>query len=143
MPKDGARVAVIGGGISGLVCARELARLGVRARRKPGAFASNELITAKYSLLSFLPVNLYEQFKRVANLYFLTLVCLQVSGGCLCLCRTRLRSLPFPAHPQTSHTQKHNTHDQKGHPGPVAGAVVGDDGAARRRAFSQRRQGGV
>jgi hypothetical protein len=45
-----------------------------------GAFPSNELVTARYNVLSFLPVNLYSQFKRVANLYFLALVCLQVCG---------------------------------------------------------------
>jgi phospholipid-translocating ATPase len=48
-------------------------------RRPPGAFISNELVTSKYNALSFLPVNLYQQFKRVANMYFLALVCLQVS----------------------------------------------------------------
>jgi phospholipid-translocating ATPase len=35
-------------------------------------------VTSKYNALSFLPVNLYQQFKRVANMYFLALVCLQV-----------------------------------------------------------------
>ena len=60
---------------------RLLARLGVRRRRPKGAFPSNELVTARYNALTFLPVNLYSQFKRVANLYFLALVCLQVRGG--------------------------------------------------------------
>lgn len=47
-------------------------------RRPPGAFAGNELVTSKYNLLNFVPVNLYHQFKRVANMYFAALVCLQV-----------------------------------------------------------------
>lgn len=47
-------------------------------RRPPGAFAGNELVTSKYNLLNFIPVNLYHQFKRVANMYFAALVCLQV-----------------------------------------------------------------
>lgn len=49
-------------------------------RRPPGAFAGNELVTSKYNLLNFIPVNLYHQFKRVANMYFAALVCLQVSS---------------------------------------------------------------
>jgi hypothetical protein len=49
-------------------------------RRPPGAFAGNELVTSKYNLLNFIPVNLYHQFKRVANMYFAALVCLQVRG---------------------------------------------------------------
>ncbi|KAF6252040.1 hypothetical protein COO60DRAFT_1463913 [Scenedesmus sp. NREL 46B-D3] len=60
---------------------RLLKAAGVRRRRPPGAFISNELVTSKYNALSFLPVNLYQQFKRVANMYFLALVCLQAIPG--------------------------------------------------------------
>jgi magnesium-transporting ATPase (P-type) len=35
--------------------------------------------TAKYSLISFIPVNLYEQFRRTANVYFLLISLLQVT----------------------------------------------------------------
>ena len=35
-------------------------------------------MTSKYTLLSFLPRNLFEQFSRVANFYFLILLILQV-----------------------------------------------------------------
>jgi len=48
---------------------------------------SNVVLTSKYSLLSFLPLNLYEQFKKVANIYFLLISFLQTipsisdSGG--------------------------------------------------------------
>eukprot|EP00063_Salmo_salar_P072687 XP_014047522.1 PREDICTED: probable phospholipid-transporting ATPase VD isoform X3 [Salmo salar] len=37
---------------------------------------SNGIRTTKYSLLSFIPMNLFQQFHRVANLYFLFLVML-------------------------------------------------------------------
>lgn len=38
---------------------------------------SNEIRTAKYTVLTFLPKNLFEQFRRVANVYFLILIVLQ------------------------------------------------------------------
>ena len=38
----------------------------------------NAIKTYKYNVLTFIPLNLYEQFKRVANLYFLALLILQV-----------------------------------------------------------------
>ncbi|RCH99963.1 hypothetical protein CU098_004186 [Rhizopus stolonifer] len=40
-------------------------------------FISNRVRTAKYTPLSFIPKNLFEQFRNVANLYFLFLVVLQ------------------------------------------------------------------
>ncbi|CEP18412.1 hypothetical protein [Parasitella parasitica] len=40
-------------------------------------YASNRVRTAKYTPLSFVPKNLFEQFRNVANLYFLFLVILQ------------------------------------------------------------------
>ncbi|KAI8373465.1 hypothetical protein EDC96DRAFT_499461 [Choanephora cucurbitarum] len=40
-------------------------------------FASNRVRTAKYTPISFIPKNLFEQFRNVANLYFLFLVILQ------------------------------------------------------------------
>ena len=42
------------------------------------AFCSNMITTSKYSLLTFIPKNLYEQFRGIANFYFLSLVILQV-----------------------------------------------------------------
>uniref|UniRef100_A0A8C9Y4W8 Phospholipid-transporting ATPase n=1 Tax=Sander lucioperca TaxID=283035 RepID=A0A8C9Y4W8_SANLU len=41
-------------------------------------WAGNAIKTYKYNVLTFLPLNLYEQFKRVANLYFLVLLILQI-----------------------------------------------------------------
>ena len=38
---------------------------------------SNEIRTAKYTIFNFIPKNLFEQFRRVANVYFLILIVLQ------------------------------------------------------------------
>lgn len=40
----------------------------------------NSLVTSKYTALNFLGKNLWEQFQRVANVYFLLIATLQVSG---------------------------------------------------------------
>lgn len=40
-----------------------------------GKYVGNKIRTTKYTLLSFLPKNLIEQFHRVANLYF---ICIQI-----------------------------------------------------------------
>lgn len=32
-------------------------------------YPSNQVITSKYSLITFLPRNLFEQFRRIANMY--------------------------------------------------------------------------
>ncbi|CAE6450639.1 unnamed protein product [Rhizoctonia solani] len=41
-------------------------------------YVRNKVRTSKYTIVTFIPKNLYEQFRRVANLYFLALVILQV-----------------------------------------------------------------
>ncbi|KAG8948486.1 hypothetical protein FRC04_009694 [Tulasnella sp. 424] len=41
-------------------------------------YVRNKVRTSKYTLLTFVPKNLYEQFRRVANLYFLVTVVVQV-----------------------------------------------------------------
>lgn len=42
------------------------------------AYADNYIKTSKYTLLTFLPLNLFEQFRRLANTYFLCLLILQL-----------------------------------------------------------------
>lgn len=39
---------------------------------------NNYIKTSKYSVLTFLPLNLFEQFQRLANFYFLCLLVLQM-----------------------------------------------------------------
>ncbi|XP_056288825.1 phospholipid-transporting ATPase ID-like [Pseudoliparis swirei] len=41
-------------------------------------YADNAIKTAKYNLVTFLPLNLFEQFRRLANAYFLFLMVLQL-----------------------------------------------------------------
>jgi magnesium-transporting ATPase (P-type) len=41
-------------------------------------YANNYIKTSKYTLITFLPLNLFEQFQRLANFYFLCLLILQV-----------------------------------------------------------------
>lgn len=40
-------------------------------------YVSNEIHTTKYNIFTFIPKNLFEQFRRLANFYFLALVILQ------------------------------------------------------------------
>ncbi|XP_048219503.1 phospholipid-transporting ATPase IC [Perognathus longimembris pacificus] len=44
---------------------------------KESKYASNAIKTYKYNAFTFLPMNLFEQFKRAANFYFLILLILQ------------------------------------------------------------------
>ncbi|KAI8321958.1 phospholipid-translocating P-type ATPase, partial [Martensiomyces pterosporus] len=46
-------------------------------RGRPAQYTPNQIRTAKYTVLSFVPKNLFEQFRRVANVYFLFLLILQ------------------------------------------------------------------
>ncbi|XP_007904418.1 phospholipid-transporting ATPase ID isoform X1 [Callorhinchus milii] len=41
-------------------------------------YANNRINTSKYNVITFLPINLFEQFQRVANAYFLFLLILQL-----------------------------------------------------------------
>ncbi|XP_005376734.1 PREDICTED: probable phospholipid-transporting ATPase IM isoform X2 [Chinchilla lanigera] len=41
-------------------------------------YADNRIHTSKYNIITFLPINLFEQFQRVANAYFLFLLILQL-----------------------------------------------------------------
>lgn len=41
----------------------------------------NRIISTKYTLLTFLPQNLFEQFRRIANFYFLIMTIVAVAIG--------------------------------------------------------------
>ncbi|XP_069480865.1 probable phospholipid-transporting ATPase IM [Ambystoma mexicanum] len=49
-----------------------------RAYNERFQYANNRIKTSKYTILTFLPINLFEQFQRVANAYFLFLLILQL-----------------------------------------------------------------
>jgi phospholipid-translocating ATPase len=49
-----------------------------RKANAPLRFPKNEVKTSRYTLISFLPMNLFEQFRRLANFYFLITVLLQI-----------------------------------------------------------------
>ncbi|NXG80053.1 AT8B3 ATPase, partial [Baryphthengus martii] len=44
-------------------------------------YAGNAIKTAKYNIFTFLPLNLYEQFHRMANVYFVFVILLQTFPG--------------------------------------------------------------
>ncbi|KAJ7179181.1 phospholipid-translocating ATPase [Mycena filopes] len=49
-----------------------------KGKVKPAhTYPSNQVITSKYTIVTFLPRNLLEQFRRVANIFFLALAILQ------------------------------------------------------------------
>ncbi|KAM4719225.1 phospholipid-transporting ATPase ID-like [Anableps anableps] len=54
----------------------------VRANDRPSNlsyhYANNAIRTSKYNIFTFLPLNLFEQFRRLANAYFLFLLILQL-----------------------------------------------------------------
>eukprot|EP00049_Salpingoeca_infusionum_P018794 m.358787 g.358787 ORF g.358787 m.358787 type:complete len:1200 (+) comp18288_c0_seq1:276-3875(+) len=44
-------------------------------------YRDNRVITSKYTLLTFIPINFFEQFRRVANFYFLVMMLLNFIPG--------------------------------------------------------------
>lgn len=48
---------------------------------QPYKNCSNRISTAKYSILSFMPIFLFEQFRRYSNCFFLLIVLLQVRNS--------------------------------------------------------------
>ncbi|XP_058839585.1 phospholipid-transporting ATPase IH-like, partial [Topomyia yanbarensis] len=46
--------------------------------KKPKAHEMNRIKSTKYTLLTFLPLNLAEQFRRVANFYFLCMTIISI-----------------------------------------------------------------
>ncbi|KAI3864347.1 hypothetical protein MKW92_018131 [Papaver armeniacum] len=49
-------------------------------RRAPLKYVSNYISTTKYNILTFLPKAIFEQFRRVANLYFLMAACFSLTS---------------------------------------------------------------
>lgn len=47
-------------------------------KAKPFKYTNNNVSTTKYNVVTFLPIALFEQFRRVANLYFLLAACFSV-----------------------------------------------------------------
>jgi len=43
------------------------------------AFCNNQITTSKYTVITFLPKNLIDQFSKLANIYFLLMMILQVN----------------------------------------------------------------
>ncbi|CAG8451897.1 8946_t:CDS:10 [Scutellospora calospora] len=50
---------------------RIVANIPLPERQPKGKYVSNKIITSKYTIWTFLPKNLFEQFRRAANMYFL------------------------------------------------------------------------
>ncbi|KAF9227701.1 phospholipid-translocating P-type ATPase [Gyrodon lividus] len=45
--------------------------------KKENVYSTNQVITSKYTIITFLPRNLLEQFRRIANIFFLFIAILQ------------------------------------------------------------------
>lgn len=52
----------------------------VRIANKTARFPQNIIVTTRYTILSFFPKSLFEQFRRLANVYFLVLGCIAAIG---------------------------------------------------------------
>ena len=46
-------------------------------KQKDRQFVTDKIRTAKYNCVTFLPLNLFEQFTKMANFYFLVLTCME------------------------------------------------------------------
>uniref|UniRef100_A0A2I3FZQ8 Phospholipid-transporting ATPase n=1 Tax=Nomascus leucogenys TaxID=61853 RepID=A0A2I3FZQ8_NOMLE len=61
-----------------MVEAERIVKANDREYNEKFQYADNRIHTSKYNILTFLPINLFEQFQRVANAYFLCLLILQL-----------------------------------------------------------------
>ena len=52
---------------------------------------TNSITTTKYSIFTWLPKSLWEQFRRIANVYFLVISVLMVR----CILYIRYQNLPY------------------------------------------------
>ena len=67
-----------------------------RAANEPAKFCSNVVSTSKYSAASFLPMFLFESFRKLANFYFLIIAILQTIPF-----TSNTKGVPFTAVPLT------------------------------------------
>lgn len=49
-----------------------------KKKDKVKPFVNNKISTSKYNVLTFLPKNLFYQFQKISNVYFLLLALLEV-----------------------------------------------------------------
>ena len=79
----------------------------------PNSFAtSNTISTTRYNLWSFLPKSLFEQFRRIANIYFL----IQVRAWCCVLIICVLWEFVWSRHRQDKGEEKQKTKQIHLHP---------------------------
>jgi phospholipid-translocating ATPase len=50
-------------------------------KAKKPKLQQNRIVSTKYSLITFLPQNLFEQFRRIANFYFLIMTIIAMAIG--------------------------------------------------------------
>lgn len=58
----------------------DIIRDGVIAGEEQSAMANNSVVTSKYNVITFIPRSLFEQFRRIANVYFLAISVLMMLG---------------------------------------------------------------
>ena len=75
---------------------------------KDEVFVDNRVISSKYTIWNFIPKNLFEQFSRIANFYFLCIAIIQVSISLVIICSSFIyililqMSIDSPVSPATS-----------------------------------------
>ena len=58
----------------------DMLRDGVTLGREQHSMANNIVVTSKYNAVTFMPKSLFEQFRRIANIYFLVISILMIIG---------------------------------------------------------------
>jgi hypothetical protein len=76
---------------------------------QPAKFISNRISTSKYSLLTFIPKFLFEQFRKYSNIFFLCIVIFQVNRKTkenISLTKKRISFSKFPVYHQLEDIQQ-------------------------------------
>lgn len=58
----------------------DIIREGLTPGQEQSTMADNSVVTSKYNLITFVPRSLFEQFRRIANIYFLVISILMMLG---------------------------------------------------------------